>query len=100
MSVNHQTLNPTAKEWPYTSKPSGQLTLNSANETFEPNQNGSALHNSPIAYMMNMQTQQTQQLERMMIEQQRYTAALSLPQPEVPIFKGPANRVLQFHTCV
>ena len=88
VSVNHQTLNPTAKEWPYTSKPSGQLTLNSANETSEPNQNGSALHNSAAAYMMNMQTQQTQQLERMMIEQQRYTAALSLPQPEVPIFNG------------
>ena len=88
MSVNHQTLIPTEKEWPYTLKPSGQLTLNSVKETSEPNQNGSALHNSSVAYMMNIQTQQTQQLEQMMIEQQHYTAALSLPQPEVPIFKG------------
>ena len=51
-------------------------------------QNGIALHNSHATYMMNTQTQQNQQLERMMREQQRYTAALSLPQPEVPIFKG------------
>ena len=53
VSVKHQTLNPTAKEWPYTSKSGDQLTLINANETSEPNQNGSALHNSPAAYLMN-----------------------------------------------
>ena len=39
-SVEHQTLNLTAKEWPHPSKSGGQLILNSANETSEPNQNG------------------------------------------------------------
>ena len=93
-SVKHQTLNPTAEEWPYTLKSGGQL--KSANETSEPNQNGIALHNSHAAYLTNMQTQQNQQLERMMIEQQRYTAALSLPQPEVPVFKGQPSEYCSF----
>ena len=37
---------------------------------------------------MNMQTQQTAQLQQMMIQQQQQSLAITLPQPEVPVFKG------------
>ena len=80
--VKHQPLNPNATEWPRIFNPGSQLTLNNANEGGEPNLTGNTLHSSHTAYLMNMQSQQNQQLERLMIEQQRYTAVLSLPQPE------------------
>ena len=85
VELKDQSLNPAAKEWTDSYNLGSQLT--NATERAEPSLNGATPHSSDAAYMTTIQRQQNQQLERLMIEQQRYTAALLLPQPEVPTFK-------------
>ena len=94
VELKDQSLNPTAKEWTDSYNLGSQLT--NATERAEPSLNGAAPHSSDAPYMSTIQRQQNHQLERLMIEQQRYTAALSLPQPEVPTFKGEPLKYCSF----
>ena len=85
--VTRQPLNPNAKEWIHGPKLESKLTDANARDA-ESSVDRTELRNNDTAHMMTIQRQQNKQIERLMIEQRRHNAALLLPQPEVPIFKG------------
>ena len=79
--VVHSSLNPNAQEWRQTSPTVGQPT--SVSEDAATGVNGDL-----SVSFVTAQKQQNEQIERLLKQQQQHTAALLLPQPEVPIFKG------------
>ena len=87
--VMRSTLDPNAQEWLQTSPVCGQSTINHRNAE-------QSVSGDPSASFMAAQEQQREQIERLLKQQERHTAALLLPQPEVPMFKGEPTEYCAF----
>ena len=87
--VVHSSLNPNAQEWQQTSPTVGQPTSVSRDAAIGVNDDLSVS-------FVTAQKQQNEQIERLLKQQQQHTAALLLPQPEVPIFKGEPTEYCAF----